>query len=135
MPHWFAIDLRGSNNNSDFFFFFKLIFLGVLRLARIDLGAVIVRKVNAGVVSAPALLQTGNVIRMFVGIAGSGELITDYFFFGGNPFVSLSNGFGLLCMILSMCFRQLVPYCDWIYLLLNVWCWEHSTLPFFNYYA
>lgn len=45
--------------------------VGVLRLARIDLGAVIVRKVNAGVVSAPALLRTGNVIRMFVGIAGS----------------------------------------------------------------
>lgn len=37
-----------------------------------------------------------------------------------NPFVSLSNGFELWCMILSMCFRQLVPYCDWIYLLLNV---------------
>ncbi|CAB4317773.1 unnamed protein product [Prunus armeniaca] len=48
--------------------------VGVLRLARIDLGAVIVRKVNAGVVSAPALLRTGNVIRMFVGIAGSATL-------------------------------------------------------------
>lgn len=34
-------------------------------------------KVNAEVVNAHALLQIGNVIQMFVGIAGSGERITN----------------------------------------------------------
>lgn len=32
-------------------------------------------KVNAEVASALVLLQTGNVIQMFVGIVGSGELL------------------------------------------------------------
>ncbi|KAL6961471.1 hypothetical protein U1Q18_039240 [Sarracenia purpurea var. burkii] len=43
------------------------------RFARIGLEAVIVQKVSVGVVNVHALLQTGNVIQMFVGIAGSGE--------------------------------------------------------------
>ncbi|MBA0663999.1 hypothetical protein Goklo_004075 [Gossypium klotzschianum] len=51
-----------------------LVYLDVLRVARIDLEVVIVLKVNAEVVSVHALLRTGNVIRMFVEIAGSGEL-------------------------------------------------------------
>ncbi|MBA0686782.1 hypothetical protein Goari_014364, partial [Gossypium aridum] len=45
-----------------------------LRVARIDLGAVIVLKVNVEVVSVHALLQTGNVTQMFVETVGSGEL-------------------------------------------------------------
>ncbi|EXC31742.1 Histone-lysine N-methyltransferase CLF [Morus notabilis] len=43
----------------------------VLRVARTDLEAVIVLKVNAEVVNALALLLTGNVIQMFVGTVGS----------------------------------------------------------------
>ena len=44
------------------------------RVARIDFVAVIVLKVNAEVVNVLALLQIGNVILMFVGIVGSGEV-------------------------------------------------------------
>ncbi|CAL5326232.1 unnamed protein product [Camellia sinensis] len=43
----------------------------VQRFARIDLEAVIVRKVNVGVGNVHALLQDENVIQMFAGIAGS----------------------------------------------------------------
>lgn len=43
----------------------------VLRVARTDLEAVIVLKVNVEVANVHALLQTGNVIQMFVGIVGS----------------------------------------------------------------
>ncbi|KAF2283740.1 hypothetical protein GH714_014701 [Hevea brasiliensis] len=42
----------------------------VLRVARTDLGAAIVLKVNVEVVNVHALLQTGNVIQMFVGMLG-----------------------------------------------------------------
>ncbi|RVX21036.1 Histone-lysine N-methyltransferase CLF [Vitis vinifera] len=42
-----------------------------LRVARIDLEVAIVPKVSAEVVNVHALRQTGNVIQMFVGIAGS----------------------------------------------------------------
>ncbi|CAN6562946.1 unnamed protein product [Malus baccata var. baccata] len=58
-------------------------------LAKIDLEAVIVLKVNAEAVSVLVLLQTGNAIRMFVGIAGSGALIT--FCLVKNLFVLLSD--------------------------------------------
>ncbi|KAH7520201.1 hypothetical protein FEM48_Zijuj08G0119100 [Ziziphus jujuba var. spinosa] len=47
----------------------------VPRVARIDLEAVIVLKVNVEVVSVHALLRTENAIQMFVGIVGSGELV------------------------------------------------------------
>jgi hypothetical protein len=40
-----------------------------------------VLKVNVEVVNVHALLQTGNVIQMFVGIVGSGELVLAPFFF------------------------------------------------------
>lgn len=43
----------------------------VPRVARTDLGVAIVLKVNVEVVNVHALLQTGNVIQMFVGIVGS----------------------------------------------------------------
>ena len=38
-------------------------------------------KVNVEVVNVHALLQTGNVIQMFVGIVGSGELVLSLLFF------------------------------------------------------
>lgn len=50
-------------------------------------------KVNAEVANAPALLQTGNAILMFVGIVGSGELFiislfsSPYFVLGKILFV------------------------------------------------
>lgn len=49
-------------------------------------------KVNAEVVNAHALLQTGNVIRMFVGIAGSGEHMTNFlhFLFFGETFLCIT---------------------------------------------
>ena len=53
--------------------------LDAQRLVRIGFEAVIVPKVNVGVVSVHALLQTGNVIQMFAGIAGLGDYILVYF--------------------------------------------------------
>ena len=50
--------------------------LDVLRVARTDLEAVIVLKVNVEVVNVLALLQTENATLMFVGIVGSGELFS-----------------------------------------------------------
>lgn len=47
----------------------------VQRVARTDLEAAIVLKVNVEVVNAHALLLTENVTQMFVGIVGSGELL------------------------------------------------------------
>lgn len=54
-------------------------------------------KVNAEVVNAHALLQTGNVIRMFVGIAGSGEHMTNFlhFLFFGEKFLCITLVLGL----------------------------------------
>jgi hypothetical protein len=40
-----------------------------------------VLKVNVEVVNVHALLQTGNVIPMFVGIVGLGELVLSLLFF------------------------------------------------------
>ena len=61
--------------------YFLLVPLDVLRVARTDLEAVIVPKVNVEVVNVHALLQTGNVIQMSVGIVGSGELVLLFLFF------------------------------------------------------
>ncbi|RVW55352.1 Histone-lysine N-methyltransferase EZ1 [Vitis vinifera] len=49
----------------------NLRYCDALRVARIDLEVAIVPKVSAEVVNVHALRQTGNVIQMFVGIAGS----------------------------------------------------------------
>lgn len=48
--------------------------VGVLRAAKTDLEDAIVRKVSAEAGNAHALLQDVNVILMFAGIAGSGNL-------------------------------------------------------------
>lgn len=58
----------------DSLYWYFLFNIDVQRVARIDLEVVIVLKVNVEVVSVHALLQTGNVIQMFVEIVGSGEL-------------------------------------------------------------
>ena len=63
------------------FYWYLLIYIDVLRVARIDLEVVIVLKVNVEAVSVHALLQTGNVIQMFVEIVGSGELWLWFSFF------------------------------------------------------
>ena len=55
--------------------YFLLAPLDVVRVARTDLEAVIVPKVNVEAVNVHVLLQTGNVIQMSVGIVGSGELV------------------------------------------------------------
>ncbi|GFZ18772.1 SET domain-containing protein [Actinidia rufa] len=47
--------------------------LDAQRLVRIGFEAVIVPKVSVGVVNVHALLQTGNAIQMFAGIAGCGD--------------------------------------------------------------
>lgn len=54
-------------------------------------------KVNAEVVNAHALLQIGNVIQMFVGIAGSGEHII-------NILNSMFFWRKFLCKMKSVCF-------------------------------
>ena len=62
-------------------YWYLLVYIDVLRVARIDLEVVIVLKVNVEAVSVHALLQTGNVIQMFVEIVGSGELWLWFSFF------------------------------------------------------
>lgn len=54
--------------------FFFWVNLAVLRVARIGLEDVTAPKVNVVVVNALVLQRTGNVIQMFVGIVGSGNL-------------------------------------------------------------
>ncbi|KAF9678516.1 hypothetical protein SADUNF_Sadunf07G0043000 [Salix dunnii] len=71
-----------------------LVPLDVLRVARTDLEAVIVPKVNVEAVNVHVLLQTGNVIQMSVGIVGS-----DYENFHDNCICKL-----IMCTLLSNTF-------------------------------